>query len=213
MADDALPKSRKEAKAAGHQRYFTGTPCRNGHIDHRLTSNGTCMACARSIQTGVYKRNAIKRRAQVAEYRKANIDRVRKRDQEYGRRNAARLSEYRSARYRKKKDHIIATIEKYRRARPGFTNEIKKAYVLRKSRAMPPWADRATLRAVYAEAERLTKMTGVRHSVDHIYPLKGKDSCGLHLPWNLQIIPHIDNCRKGTKHPDEWRRLSESGTT
>lgn len=39
-------KARKEALASGAPRFWTGEPCRNGHIDWRLTSNGTCLQCA-----------------------------------------------------------------------------------------------------------------------------------------------------------------------
>jgi hypothetical protein len=65
------------------------------------------------------------------------------------------------------------------------------------ARATPPWVDRKAIEQFYVEAERLTHQTGIKHHVDHIYPLRGKDSCGLHVPRNLQVIPDIINLRKG----------------
>lgn len=39
--------AREKAKQDGLKHYFTGLPCKHGHIDKRQTSDGTCMACSR----------------------------------------------------------------------------------------------------------------------------------------------------------------------
>lgn len=65
--------------------------------------------------------------------------------------------------------------------------------------ATPKWADRKAIKAVYDEALRLTKITGVRHEVDHIVPLKGERVSGLHVHWNLRAIPHHENRKKSNR--------------
>lgn len=38
---------RQAAKAAGEKSYFTGKPCKNGHIARRSTASGCCLLCIR----------------------------------------------------------------------------------------------------------------------------------------------------------------------
>lgn len=36
---------RSEAKVLGLKQYYTGVPCKFGHLDYRYTSSGTCCGC------------------------------------------------------------------------------------------------------------------------------------------------------------------------
>ncbi len=67
--------------------------------------------------------------------------------------------------------------------------------------ASPRWRDRAAIRAIYAEARRLTRETGIQYHVDHYYPLQGDLCCGLHVHQNLRIITAAENCSKHKRHP------------
>jgi hypothetical protein len=67
--------------------------------------------------------------------------------------------------------------------------------------AMPAWRDRVAIRAIYAEAKKLTEKTGVLHEVDHIYPIQSKYGCGLHVHQNLQILEKTHNRSKKNKFP------------
>lgn len=80
----------------------------------------------------------------------------------------------------------------------------------------PKWARTPHFRAqflkIYYKAARYN-LTGFRRRqngcgwhVDHIEPLKGKNVCGLHVPWNLHVIPSVINQAKGTLLVPEWHK-------
>ena len=43
--NDHLPKTRAEAVAARSPKYFTGLPCKRGHLAPRYVDNSVCMTC------------------------------------------------------------------------------------------------------------------------------------------------------------------------
>ena len=56
--------------------------------------------------------------------------------------------------------------------------------------ATPQWVNRKEINAIYLEAQHKNL------SVDHIVPINHVDVCGLHVPWNLQLIPLGENTSK-----------------
>lgn len=64
----------------------------------------------------------------------------------------------------------------------------------RKLNATPSWLTKAQKRAIskFYEQAQIQGLT-----VYHIIPLRGKAVCGLHVPWNLQLLTKGENSRKG----------------
>lgn len=67
---------------------------------------------------------------------------------------------------------------------------------------MPAWANIEAIKAIYRQSAWASKMSGVKHHVDHYYPLKNDLVCGLHVENNLRIISAFDNLSKGNKLPE-----------
>lgn len=83
-------------------------------------------------------------------------------------------------------------------------------WIVARIRATVPWADFKAIRAVYAEADRMTIATGVKHHVDHVIPLNHPRVCGLHVAANMRVIPAGPNMSKGNEwNPDQLELFTQ----
>jgi hypothetical protein len=103
---------------------------------------------------------------------------------------------------KERKNSINAKQRKYYRKNKQYY--ITKAYLRNKqvARAKPAWLTEEhefMLEEIYELRDLRSKLTGVVHHVDHIVPLRGQNCCGLHVPWNLQVIPAVDNLSKSNR--------------
>ncbi len=85
------------------------------------------------------------------------------------------------------------------RGLPGQRARRAKARAAKRLRT-PPWADMQAIVSFYERAVRLTAETGELHEVDHIIPLQGRIVSGLHVHWNLRVIPQRENRAKSNKY-------------
>lgn len=63
--------------------------------------------------------------------------------------------------------------------------------------AKPRWVDEDALLKIYKQASELSL------EVDHIIPITNKAVCGLHVPWNLQLLTRSENARKSNKFDED----------
>lgn len=98
--------------------------------------------------------------------------------------------------YASNREKRAASYKAWQKKNPHVKNAIIAKRNAAKKHATPAWADLDAIREFYKEAARLTKVTGIRHEVDHIIPLQGETVCGLHVENNLQILTRSQNARK-----------------
>src|ERR1700677_1928737 len=101
-------------------------------------------------------------------------------------------------------------VREWRKNNPARVNELSNAHRARKIQAQPKWLNiiqLAQISEMYEIAQARTMQTGIEHHVDHIFPLHHKKFRGLHVPWNLQVIPGRDNQRKRQSLPPEMRHM------
>jgi hypothetical protein len=82
-----LPKTRNEAQKDDIVAYFTGKPCKNGHIDKRYTNTGICYACKRQQANRDYRHHTDRVITTNDRSRKKNINRRRANQRDWVNRN------------------------------------------------------------------------------------------------------------------------------
>lgn len=159
--------SLQEAKAKGLPRYFTGIPCKKGHIEERAVASRSCFACKRE------KNNELSSLGYYKNYRDINREKCREQNAAWDRNNKGKVN--------------------------AKTAKRHAAKMLR----MPKWLSKEQIQEIknfYIMAKELETIFPWKQHVDHIVPLQGKTVSGLHVPWNLQIIPAVLNIAKGNNH-------------
>ena len=179
----------------------------------------SCKACNNTERNKEIHRKAAlkhyhKNSDKYAKYREDNREKCRERvANSYLKSREARL-EYARQYYQENKDDLKlmhkeydnmhpevrkAAIQKWRLQNPGYINSIIAKRRAARKKATPTWANLQKIRQFYIYAKQLTEQTGILHVVDHIVPLQHDLVCGLHVEFNLQVIPATENSRKSNK--------------
>ena len=182
-----METSRKKALERGEKTYFTGNTCRKGHVSPRRAKTGECLECRANYLKLWRQQSPIKvKQHNQNQYEKFSEKLIQK-SREYYSNNAEKCRKQKRE-YQKNNLHIYAKIKAKRKA-----SQLQRT---------PHWLtedDHWMIEEAYSLAALRTKMFGVSWHVDHVIPLQGKNVSGLHVPVNLQVIPGVENIRKGNR--------------
>lgn len=202
--------TRREAVAIGARRYFTGEPCKHGHVAERRVIGSACVACANARAIDWAERHPERTKEIRNRHAQENIDRIRlrRRRENLSARQLRKVYEQDKRFYEANKEERRQYALAYRHA------NIDKRLEYDKKRAKDPLIsrpksaarnirrrvacahlsplERFEIRIIYEEAALL----GPKFHVDHIVPIARG---GRHHPSNLQIVTSGYNLRKGDR--------------
>lgn len=151
----------------------------------KASRDGYAAACKACVST---RRKAYKsEKLYNKNYYEVNKESLFQRKEAWYKANPAKKSEHRQT-YR------LKNLERVR-----FAESLK--HTKRRTR-VPRWlteTQKQEIQKIYSLRREAEMLTGEKYHVDHIIPLQGKDVCGLHVPWNLQVLPSDVNLSKHNK--------------
>jgi hypothetical protein len=201
-----------------------GMPQQFDHFYKDISKGGLssrCKNCVNNDQKLSYLKNPEKKKLSIKLWGKANPERVKTSKDKYAlnhkeeKRTSNRLwakanpekvylgsKRWHEANRKKSSENSLA----YAKRNPFKISAINARKNAAKLKRTPSWTTpkmKAEIEFFYWLANKMTKTFGVRHEVDHYYPLQGKLISGLHVPSNLRVITKQANCSKGNKFTPE----------
>lgn len=184
------------------KRYFTGEECSNGHVSDRRVGNGECHACAKLRLNKWREENPDKKTAHRKKHKELNREKENLQHKLWLNADPARKEKYRLQKNQ-------ATLN-WQKLNPAKRREQIAEYRAKKNKRMPSWLNQGhmlEIESIYLYCKGLNSI-GLKHHVDHVVPLRGKNVSGLHTPWNLQVIPALENMRKNNSWEVHHANLS-----
>ncbi len=217
--------TRKEAKGRGLKRYFTGKPCKNGHLSERHTSNTHCLVCRVEAERKWRAVNPERVRAYNEQYRLENREQICARRREYYKENKERIAAsdlvYRKANRARARENT----KRWRRENPEQAKASNKRWVEKnplavrihwhnakaRKRSAPGRYTTAIIDRLYSEQFGRCAYCDKKLAIYHIEHKRPLCRGGSNWPDNLCLSCPRCNHRKGSKTAEEFRQDLEMG--
>lgn len=179
------------------------------HVDKSASGGRSqrCKECAKAKARAWNASNKERKRLTNRKWDAENPEKMRASVEKYRSKNHDRYKAMERARSEKNSALAVERVKAWRAKNPELSAARRRAETAtrraRIKRACPSWADLEKIKEIYAQADRLSRETGIPHDVDHIIPIAGRRACGLHVHQNLRAIPASINRKKHRKEI-EW---------
>jgi hypothetical protein len=113
--------------------------------------------------------------------------------------NSKQRKEYMSIYADEKRSKIREIASRWQKNNKGKVNANTAIRHSSKLLRTPTWLtdeEKQRIKCYYQLSAMRTRESGIPWNVDHIVPLQGENVSGLHVPWNLQVIPASVNFKK-----------------
>jgi len=156
-----------------------------------------CIRCNSEKEERLFHFNTSRRR-----YEGACEDCWQKRRKEYCAKNLDKNNAAKNQWAKNNIDSVAVSKKKWKEENIGKVKADKARRKAQIEIATPKWLNQWQLEAIamsYQMADLRTQCFGEQYQVDHIVPIRGKEVCGLNVPWNLEVIKKSENLKKGNK--------------
>jgi len=195
--------TRSEAIRLGLAHYYTGKPCKHGHLSLRRVVGGICLSChSHKKENGYFQEAGKKFRDLNPDYAKEYRTKQKTKDSN----NTPTTGEQRLLNCKKKQkewrqNNKARVRDKNKEWRDSNAERLLTATIIRTYRialATPKWVN-------VDDIIRLHLSKTEDQQLDHGIPLAHDLVCGLHVPCNLDLVPANKNRAKYNHFdPDEW---------